>query len=144
MGLMKKKSETSLNEQWAVRDGHHVMEVFDPHGVRSLRHIRENRYPPQIWVCPFQGEDAAAVSRSFWFGIYNDHYEEAVSFLTSLRNPGEGIFSSILSTATLRLKGRWDEDNVRSFPGFAMECSWLPKTALNSFMRSFLPAFVEA
>jgi hypothetical protein len=71
MGLMGKKSETSLNEkitvlvEWAVRDGHHVMEVFGPHSVRSLRHIRETRYPPQIWGCPFQGEGTAAVSRSF-------------------------------------------------------------------------------
>jgi hypothetical protein len=100
------------------------MEDFDSHGVRSLRLIRENRYPSQIWGCPFQGEGAAAVSRSFWFGIYNDHYEEAVSLLTSLRTPGEGIFSSALPTASLRLKGRWDEGNVRPFPGFAMECSW--------------------
>jgi len=124
------KSETFLNgnlnvlvEKWAVRDGHHVTEAFDPRGVRSLRHIRENRYSPQIWGFPFQGEGAAVVSRSFWFGIYNDHYEETASLLTSLRTPGEGIFSSILSTASLRLKGRWDVDNVRSFPGFAMECS---------------------
>ena len=128
---LKEKSVTSLNEKltvlvekWAVRDGHHVMEDFNPHGVRSLRHIPENRYPTQIWGCPFQGEDAAAVSRSLWFGIYNGHYEEAVSLLTSLRTPGEGIFSSIFSTASLRLKGRWDEGNVRDFPGFAMECSW--------------------
>jgi len=100
------------------------MEVFDPHGVRSLRHIRETLYPPQIWGCPFQGEGTAAVSCSFWFGIYNDHYEEAVSLLMSLRTPGEAIFSSILSTASLRLKGRWDEGNMRSFPGFTMECNW--------------------
>jgi hypothetical protein len=127
---MEKKSETSLNEKltvllekWAVRDGHHIMEDFDLHGVRSLRHIRENRYTSQIWSCPFQGEGAAAVLRSFWFGIYNDHYEESVSLLTSLRTPGEGIFSSILSTASLRLKGRWDEGKVKTLPGFAMECS---------------------
>jgi hypothetical protein len=69
---MEKKSETFLNgkltvvvEKWAVRDGHHVMEDFATHAVRSLRHIRENRYPRQIWGCPFQGEAAAAVSRSF-------------------------------------------------------------------------------
>jgi len=61
MELMVKKSETSPNEKltfmvekWAVRDGHHVKEVFDPHGVKSLRHIRENRYPPQIWAVLFK------------------------------------------------------------------------------------------
>jgi len=64
------------------------------------------------------------MSRSFCFGIYNDHYEEAVNLHTSLWIPDEGIFSSILSTASLRLKARWELGNVRSFPGFAMECSW--------------------
>jgi hypothetical protein len=42
----------------------------------------------------------------------------------SLGTPGEAIFSSMLSTASLRLKGRWNEGNVRSFPGFTVECSW--------------------
>ena len=93
---MGKKSETSLSEKltvlvgkWAVRDGYHVMEIVDPHGFKSFHHIRETRYPPQIWCCPFQ-ESAAAVSCSFWFGIYNDHCEEAVSLLTSLRTQARG------------------------------------------------------
>jgi len=105
------KSEMFLNgklivlvEKWAVRDGHHVMEAFDAHGVRSLRHIRENCYSPQIWGCRFQGEGATAVSRSFWFGIYNNQYEET-AILTSLRTLGEGIFSSIFVNRISQTEG---------------------------------------
>ena len=40
------------------------------------------------------------------------------------QDPSERICSSILSTESLRLKRRWDEGKVGSFPGFAVECSW--------------------
>jgi hypothetical protein len=40
--------------KWAVPDGHHVMEFFNSHDVKSLRHVRENRYPPQFEAVLFK------------------------------------------------------------------------------------------
>jgi hypothetical protein len=60
-GASGEKSATSLSVKltilvgkWAAPDGHLVMEFFDPHDVKSLRHVRENRYPPQFGAVLFK------------------------------------------------------------------------------------------